>query len=65
MFFYLDGFAFGVEVVDGRHSDTSSSDAKGRVLDGLKLFSGRFADVRKPDCSCQSEKRADQGFEGC
>ena len=38
MFFYLEGFGFSVEVVDGRQTDKSRSDAKDRVLVGLKFF---------------------------
>ena len=60
----LRGFGFGVEVLDGRHPDTSSGDAKGGVLNYLELFYGCRADIWKPDWSCISEKITDQGVEG-
>ena len=62
---YLEGFGFGVEVVDGRHPDISGDDAKGGALKYQKLVYGCRGCVRKPDLNCISETIADQAFEGC
>ena len=35
VFSYLESLGFGVQVVNVSHLDTSSGDAKGRILDGL------------------------------